>query len=114
MGVTLTTAVERDARRRRSLAQRPGRLDAALVCVSVLAVALTGAAYAGRTRLTSPADAATVNLNRVADARGLEPVLAPLFETSADTLAWCLFKKGELREAKAAIDLTSHDGIHFT
>ena len=84
MGVTFTTALERDGRRERRLQQQPHLLDVALALASLLAVALLSAAYAGRFAWLPGPPAAPVDLNRVADARTLEPILAPLFESPGD------------------------------
>ena len=84
MGVTLTTAVDRDRHRHRRLVEQPRALDAALALASLLALALLAAAYAGRFALQADPGEAVVDLNRVADARTLEPLLTPLFESSAD------------------------------
>lgn len=87
MGVTYTTALERDAQRQHGAAGQRGVPDIRLALISTLAVCLSALAYHGRFATIDPSSPVT-HLNRVADARTLEPVLAPLFETPADaTLA---------------------------
>jgi cell division protein FtsW (lipid II flippase) len=83
MGVTYTTASTRDARRRTRTSLSLGGVDRALAAASLLTLLLVTLAYQGRMRLTAVPPGA-VNINAVAEAKALEPVLQPLFETSAD------------------------------
>ncbi|HSL24475.1 MAG TPA: FtsW/RodA/SpoVE family cell cycle protein [Vicinamibacterales bacterium] len=89
MGVSYTTAAERDLRRTRDARWRFGHLDAALAGVSLFAIILLIATYHGRFRALEHgargAAAVSVHLNQVSDAVTLEPVLAPLFETAGDS-----------------------------
>jgi cell division protein FtsW (lipid II flippase) len=84
MGVTLTTAADRDRQRRHRVLRQPRFLDLALVLASLVAVALVGAAYAGRLAVPQEAQGNPIDLNHVADARVLEPILATTLETPAD------------------------------
>jgi cell division protein FtsW (lipid II flippase) len=110
MGVTYTTAVVRDAQRDRSIRRHPGTLDAALVCASLLAIALMWSAYAGRVAVTPAGDAAPFDLNQAADAGALEPVLAPLFESPTDTRLAARELSGYLRQADGARRLLTNVG----
>lgn len=85
MGVTYTTASERASAREHRRFRRPQLLDVALAGASLLAVVLMVAAYQGRIAVLQAPSAPPLDLNEVADARALEPVLAPLFDTPADT-----------------------------
>ena len=113
MGVTLTTAVDRDRHRHRRLVEQPRALDAVLVLASLLALALLAAAYAGRFALQADAGKAVVDLSRVADARALEPVLTPVFESPADgrlaarELFGYLAQSGEARHTIANVGAVS-------
>jgi cell division protein FtsW (lipid II flippase) len=88
MGVTYTTAAERDVGRARRVRWRPGLLDAALAAASAFAILLILFTYQARFRAlafaTGGAAAPPVNLNEAADAATLERALRPLFETTAD------------------------------
>jgi cell division protein FtsW (lipid II flippase) len=84
MGVTYTTAVERDAARHRRRFQRLQGLDLTLAAVSLLAIAMIAAAYAGRITAAPPVVTPAIDLNAVADARILEPVFQTVFDRPAD------------------------------
>lgn len=89
MGVTYTTAAERDGQRRRQRLSRVGLSDFLLTltsCVALLAIAL---AYVGRVRTfalseNARAGAQIVDLNTVADPGQLEPVLGTVFANAHD------------------------------
>src|SRR5438552_8057126 len=88
MAVTLTAAVERDARRTEYWTDRIDLAAlslAATSCVAMLAIAL---AYAGRMNVFESvghaAAAAPVNLNTVADARPLEAAMETVFSDATD------------------------------
>lgn len=85
MALTYTTAAARDAGRTRSLA-RVEPLEIALAASSAVALLLLLAAYAGVVRAprTDPPAVTPVNLNTVADAASLEPVLEPALPLAAD------------------------------
>jgi cell division protein FtsW (lipid II flippase) len=84
MGVTYTTAVERDGVRHRRRFQRPQALDLTLAVVSLLAIALIGTAYARRIRTAPQVSTPVINVNAVADAQTLEPVFQTVFDRPAD------------------------------
>ena len=86
MGVTYTTAVERDARRYRHAIERPGVLDLSLAAASLLAVFIVFMAYEARflTSPVPPGGAAAIDLNQVADAASLEPLFVSTFDAPAD------------------------------
>ena len=84
MGVTYTTAVERDVARDRRRLSGLQALDLSLVAVSLLAVAMLVAAYEGRFRTAAASPAPPVDLNAIVDARALEPVLQAVFDTPSD------------------------------
>jgi cell division protein FtsW (lipid II flippase) len=85
MAVTYTTASARDAGRVRG----PGfaqPLELALAAASVLAVVLLLAAYAGAVNAprTEPSVLPPINLNTLADAESLEPILEAVFPLAGD------------------------------
>jgi cell division protein FtsW (lipid II flippase) len=85
MGVTYTTAADRDTRRVRVATL--DLQDAMLAGASLLAVVAIFAAYLGSTRAVRTAlsaPEATVDLNTVADARALEQVLQAAMDTPAE------------------------------
>ena len=85
MAVTVTRAAERDHHVVRRALTRPGRGDVVLAALSVVAAIMIGAAYLGRTTLSSRThEGAVVNLNTVPDAARLEPALAAAFASTAD------------------------------
>ena len=102
MGVTYTTALDRDAARDRRRLTRFHPMDLTLVAASLLAIAMIGAAYQGRSATTPPASAAAVDLSRVADARALEPVFSSIFEGPADVRLAARELFGFLRTADGA------------
>jgi len=102
VGVTYTTAADRDAVRVRRRLTRPQALDLVLVATSLLAIALIAAAYAGRLTSAPPALASAIDLNRVADARILEPVFQTVFERPADARLAARELFGFLRTADGA------------
>ena len=85
MAVTYTTAADRDAGRTQRMA-RVEPLEIALAATSAVAILLLLAAYAGVVRVprTEPPSGSLVNLNTVADAATLEPVLEPGLPLAAD------------------------------
>jgi cell division protein FtsW (lipid II flippase) len=87
MGVTYTTAVERDARHLREARRQWSTLDLSLIAASLLAVIMMAASYLGRSRLTSSVELPArlpVNLNTVADAGALEPAMQLVFASAGD------------------------------
>jgi cell division protein FtsW (lipid II flippase) len=85
MALTYTTAAQRDGRRTLSKV-RLEPLEIALAASSAVALLLVLAAYAGAVRAprTEPSSGSLVNLNTVADAATLEPVLEPALPLPAD------------------------------
>ena len=69
MGVTYTTAVERDVARDRRRLIGLQALDLSLVAVSLLAIAMFVAAYEGRFMTAAASPAPPVDLNAILDAR---------------------------------------------
>lgn len=82
MGVTYTTAAQRATLSRRTAIEWHA-VDTQLTLASVLAAILILLAFAGRASVTAEADG-LLNLNAVADAGTLQPVLSRVFETPAD------------------------------
>jgi cell division protein FtsW (lipid II flippase) len=84
MGVTYTTAVQRDTARVHRRVTGPQGLDLLLAAASLLAIVMIGSAYRGRLISAPPASPSSVDLNGVADAHVLEPVLQTVFDSPAD------------------------------
>src|SRR5688572_2927600 len=89
MAVTVTTAADRDQRRARREIARPAAGDLLLLAISLVAVIAVLFTYAGRLAVlgrTSPGEGgpAAVNLNTMADASGLEAIVALVFADGAD------------------------------
>jgi cell division protein FtsW (lipid II flippase) len=103
MGVSYTTAADRDAVRGRRRLTRPQGLDFVLAAASLLAIALIAMAYTGRLRSAPPALASAIDLNGVADARVLEPVFQTVFERPADARLAARELFGFLRKADGAV-----------
>lgn len=86
MAVTYTTAAARDAARRRSRAASIDLWDLALAATSLVALLIAWTAFsrASGTRAADAHTGPTVNLNTIAEAGALEPVLGQIFEVTAD------------------------------
>jgi len=86
MAVTYTTAAERDAARTRTVAAAFDRWTIALVAASIVAVALSWTTFsrAARTRVIDVYAGPVLNLNDVADASALEPLVARVMPSPAD------------------------------
>ena len=84
MGVTYTTAVERDVARDRRRLGGLQALDLSLAVVSLLAIAMLFAAYQGRFMTAAASPAPPVDLNTIVDARVLEPIVHGVFDTPSD------------------------------
>ncbi|HEX9365306.1 MAG TPA: FtsW/RodA/SpoVE family cell cycle protein, partial [Vicinamibacterales bacterium] len=111
MGVTYTTAVERDAARVRRRLTGPQGLDLLVVAASLVAMAMIGTAYRARSTSAPPVSASTVDLNDVADARALEPVLQTVFESPADARLAARELFGFLRTADGAARSLANVGV---
>ncbi|MGE5814899.1 MAG: hypothetical protein ACM36C_10465, partial [Acidobacteriota bacterium] len=89
MGVTYTSALDRDNRLRVKSARKLGEEHVLLALTSTVAVIAIALAVGGRLvprasiGPSRPASA-TVNLNTVADSRDIEPLLRPVFVNAAD------------------------------
>ena len=103
MGVTYTTAADRDAVRRRRRLTRPQGLDLVLAAVSLVAIGLIATAYTGRRQSAPAALASAIDLNGVADARVLEPVFQTVFERPADARLAARELFGFLRTAAGGV-----------
>ena len=111
MGVTYTTAVERDTARVRRRVMGPQALDLLLVAASLLAIVMIGAAYRGRIVSAPPVSPSTLDLNGVADARVLEPVLQTVFDSPADVKLAARELFGFLRTSDGAARSLANVGV---
>ena len=89
MGVTYTSATDRDARRHVDRARRLGEDHLLLALTSVIAMLAIALAYSGRVAARGPSAssrpaAPAINLNTVADARELEAAFEPVFASTSD------------------------------
>lgn len=86
MGVSYTSALERDVRRTANNARRLGTRHALLPLTSLVAALAIGLAYSGRIHTFNRSQAAVrvVNLSAVDDASNLEDVLEPRFPNPDD------------------------------
>ena len=84
MSVTYTSASDRDHRDRVERSGPPVSHQALLLLTTIVAAMAIGLSYAGRVRSSAPAGTDVVNLNTVADVRGLNTALAPAIPDGAD------------------------------
>jgi cell division protein FtsW (lipid II flippase) len=87
VGVSYTSALERDLRRTAHRARRLGAGHVLLPLTSLVAVLMIGLAYSGRTltiNRSSPEAVRVTNLSAAADAKDLEVALEPRFVNPAD------------------------------
>ena len=86
MGVTFTSATERDSRRRADSARYPIAHQLLLALTSVVAMMAIGLSYSGRVRSNNEPESrrSQTNLNTVADSHALEPALGAIFANAVD------------------------------
>jgi cell division protein FtsI/penicillin-binding protein 2/cell division protein FtsW (lipid II flippase) len=85
VGVTFTSATNRDTRRRAENARLPSAHQLLLAVISVVAVMAIGLAYAGKLKASQPEMGRSVtNLNTVTDPHAVEPALGAIFADAGE------------------------------